>query len=79
MVCVEVVLIEVKILDISVSQILDIVKDVRLKGYVQGIDFDFEYRPPKFDNFSGDAVYNRSVVFKFYKEELATWFSLIYH
>ena len=79
MVCVEVVLIEVKILDISVSEIVDIVKDVRLKGYVQGVDFDFEYHPPKFDNFSGDAVYNRCVVFTFYKEELATWFSLIYH
>lgn len=72
-------MIEVKILDISVSEILDIVKDVRLKGYVQGVDFDFEYHPPKFDNFSGDAVYNKCVVFKFYKEELATWFSLMYH
>jgi hypothetical protein len=71
-------LIEVKILDISVSEILDIVKDARLKGYVQGVDFDFTYHPPKFDNFSGNAVYNRCVVFKFYKEELATWFSLMY-
>ena len=78
MVCIEVVLIEVKILDISVSEILDIVKDARLKGYVQGVDFDFEYHPPKFDNFSGDAVYNRCVVFTFYKEELATWFTLMY-
>ena len=56
-------MIEVKILDISVSEIVDIVKDVRLKGYVQGVDFDFEYHPPKFDNFSGDAVYNRCVIF----------------
>lgn len=71
-------MIEVKILDISVSEILDIVKDARLKGYVQGVDFDFTYHPPKFDNFSGDAVYNRCVIFKFYKEELATWFSLKY-
>ena len=78
MVCIEVVLIEVKILDISVSEILDIVKDARLKGYVQGVDFDFEYHPPKFDNFSGDAVYNRCVIFTFYKEELATWFTLMY-
>ena len=57
---------------------MDIVSDVRLRGYVQGQDFDFEYRPPKFDNFSGDAVYNRCVIFRFYKEELATWFSLMH-
>lgn len=73
------VLIEVKLFDISVYEIMDIVRDVRLKGYIQGVDFDFTYHPPKFDNFSGDAVYNRYVVFTFYKEELATWFSLIYH
>lgn len=79
MVCLEVVVIEVKILDMSVNEIMDIVRDVRLRGYVQGVDFDFTYHPPKFDNFSGDAVYNRCVVFTFYKEELATWFSLIYH
>lgn len=69
---------EVKILDISVNDIMDVVRDLRQKGYSQGTDFDFEYRPPKFDNFSGDAVYNRCVVFKFYKEEIATWFSLTY-
>lgn len=71
-------MIEVKILDIAVNEITDIVKDCRLKGYVQGSDFDFTYHPPKFDNYSGDAVYNRCVVFTFYKEELATWFKLIY-
>lgn len=69
---------EIKLLDISVNEIMDIVRDVRLRGYVQGQDFDFEYRPPKFDNFSGDAVYNRCVIFRFYKEELATWFSLMH-
>lgn len=71
-------MIEVKILDISVSETIDIIRDVRLKGYVQGVDFDFEYHPPKFDNFSGDAVYNKCAIFKFYKEELATWFELAY-
>lgn len=71
-------MIEVKILDIQVNEIMDIVKDVRLKGYVQGRDFDFEYRPPKYDNFSYEPVYNRCVIFRFYSEELATWFSLVY-
>lgn len=71
-------MIEVKILDIQVGQIVEIVHDLRMKGYVQDVDFEFEYHPPKFDNFSSEAVYNRHVLFKFYKEEMATWFSLMY-
>ena len=71
-------MIEVKILDIQVGQIVEIVHDLRLKGYVLDVDFEFEYHPPKFDNLSGHPVYNRHVIFKFYKEELATWFSLMY-
>ncbi len=57
---------------------MDIVRQLRDKGYVQGVDFDFAYHPPKFDNFSSEAVYNRRVVFTFYKEEIATWFTLLY-
>lgn len=59
-------------------EFLVIVNELKQKGYIQGIDFDFTYHPPKFDNFSGNAVYNRCVIFTFYKEELATWFSLLY-
>jgi len=72
-------LIEVKILDMLPNKAIEIVDDLKLKGYMIGIDFDFAYHPPKFDDFSGDAVYNRYVLFTFYKEELATWFSLMYH
>ena len=71
-------MIEVKLLDKDVVEYLIIVRDLKEKGYVIGKDFDFAYHPPKFDNFSGDAVYNRSVVFTFYKEEIATWFTLKY-
>jgi hypothetical protein len=71
-------LIEVKILDKKPNDFLEIVQQLRDKGYVQGKDFDFAYHPPKFDDFSGDAVYNRCVIFTFYREELATWFSLVY-
>ena len=71
-------MIEVKMIDKLPIEFLEIVKELKEKGYVQGTDFDFTYHPPKFDNFSSEAVYNRCVVFKFYKEELATWFSLTY-
>lgn len=71
-------MIEIVVMDREPSGILDIVRDLRQHGLVQGQDFDFAYRPPRWDNFSGDAVYNRSTVFSFYTEELASWFALKY-
>jgi len=71
-------MIEVRIIDKKVNDIIELVNEIRERGYKQGIDFDFEYHPPKYDDSSTEAVYNRVTVFKFYKEELATWFSLRY-
>lgn len=68
----------VRLIDFTVTRVLEIVHEMKSRGYVMGVDFDFKYNPPKFDNFSGDAVYNRSVEFIFYKDELATWFNLVY-
>ena len=70
--------IEVTIIDKDPSYIMELVRDLRAQGFVQGQDFDFTYRPARWDNFSGDAVYNRSTVFTFYRDELASWFSLRY-
>lgn len=71
-------MIEVKIIDIMPNDALALVNELKQKGYIQGIDYDWEYHKPEFNNFSGDNVYNRYTMFKFYKEELATWFSLRY-
>ena len=71
-------MIEVIILDRDPSGIIDIVKDLRSAGLKQGQDFDFAYKPPEWDSFSGDAVYNRRTIFTFYTEELASWFALKY-
>lgn len=71
-------MIEVQIINKHPEEILFIVRDLRSKGYIQGKDFDFYYHHPKFDWFSGDAVYNRHTIFKFENEALATWFSLVY-
>lgn len=64
------------------NDIMDIVKDLRKKGLVQGVDFDFKYKPPEFQSridWTQIDVYNtRCTVFTFYKEELATWFQLKY-
>lgn len=71
-------MIEVRIIDKKVNDIIDLVKEIKELGHIQGKDFDFEYHPPKYDDLSMEVVYNRVTVFKFYKEELATWFSLRY-
>lgn len=71
-------MIEVKLLDLMPNDTLEIVRELRQKGYVQGVDFDFEYNKPVYHDWSGDAVYNRYTIFKFYKDELATWFELTY-
>jgi hypothetical protein len=60
------------------GEVLDVVKELRNRGYVQGTDFDFEYFTPKHDDTTYQLVYNRHTVFTFYKESLATWFSLTY-
>jgi hypothetical protein len=71
-------MITVTLKDLFPNDILEIVRQLKGKGYIIGKDFDFSYSPPRYDNFSGESVYNRSVSFIFYKEELATWFSLVY-
>ena len=60
------------------GEVLDVVKELRSRGYVQGTDFDFEYFKPKHDYINGNLEYNRHTVFTFYTEVLATWFSLTY-
>jgi hypothetical protein len=71
-------MIEVKLVDSMPNEVMDIVRQLKQRGYVQGTDFDWEYHKPEYNDWSGDAVYNRYTMFTFYKEELATWFSLRY-
>jgi hypothetical protein len=71
-------MIQVTANDWKSGEVLDVVKELRNRGYVQGTDFDFEYFKPKHDYISGHLEYNRHTVFSFYTESLATWFSLTY-
>lgn len=71
-------MIEIRLPDMKPDRMLDIVKELRSKGYVQGVDFDFSYHKPTWDEFSYEGVNNRYTLFKFYKDELATWFELLY-
>jgi hypothetical protein len=71
-------MIEVVIMDKQPNEVMDIVRELRAQGLVQGQDFDFAYRPATYDNFSGDAVHNRYTSFNFYSEKYATLFALKY-
>lgn len=71
-------MIEIILEDKMPNDIMEIVRELRNSGYMQGIHFDFEYHPPKYNDWAMDAEYNRYTVFKFYKDELATWFNLRY-
>lgn len=71
-------MIEIKLFDKMPNDMLELVKELRQLGYVQGRDFDFEYHPPKYNDWAMDAEYNRLTIFRFYKDELATWFELRY-
>ena len=64
--------------DLDVNRVISIVNELRLKGYQQGLDFDFEYHPTKYIDWAGDVEYYKYVSFFFYKEELATYFRLMY-
>lgn len=71
-------MIKIKVLDWMPWQAIDIAKELQAKGYVMGIDFDWEYHKPQIIVNEYEGVYNRFTIFRFYKEELATWFSLTY-
>lgn len=71
-------MIQIKLPDMKPDMMLAIVKELRSKGYVQGVDFDFAYHKPTWDEFSYEGVNNRYTLFIFYKDELATWFELLY-
>lgn len=57
---------------LQANDVMIIVRQLREQGYVQGIDFDFQY----FHSSEGD--HTKRSVFTFYKGELATWFALRY-
>lgn len=68
-------MVEVKLINRSISAIMDIVYELRHQGSIQGVDFDFAYYPEKYDNFTGHTI-QKHTIFRFYNHEHATWFTL---
>lgn len=68
---------KVKVVDKGPNEVMDIVRELREQGLVQGQDFDFAYHPARYDNFAYDNV-DKHAVFTFYTERYATLFTLKY-
>lgn len=55
-----------------------IVQELRAQGLVIGRDFDWAYNQYKYDWFGGGEEQFSHTIFTFYREDLATMFSLKY-
>jgi hypothetical protein len=60
----------------TANEVMDLVRELRIDGWVQGKDFDFKYVPPKYINDGFTEIVPKHTEFIFYNEKLATWFSL---
>ncbi len=69
-------MIEVTIHGKDPTAIMEIVREMREHGYIQGMDFDFNYHPPAYNNDSWTPFTPKYTVFTFYTDKLATMFAL---
>jgi hypothetical protein len=60
----------------DVSDVLDIVKELKASGLVQGVHFDFAYNQSRWDPMIGDV--KGFTNFTFYEEKYSTLFALKY-
>jgi hypothetical protein len=65
----------VRITDFHIGEVFEKVLDLRKRGYLQGIDFDFKYCPEKYETTDGVRE-ERAVEFMFYDESLGLLFKL---
>jgi hypothetical protein len=66
--------VNIVILHKDASRILDIVKELKGQGLVQGVDFDFAFHQSRWDEMIGEVP--KETVFTFYSEKYATLFAL---
>ena len=60
------------------GECMDIVRELRGHGLVQGTDFDFKYCPAEYNNDSYEAVHPSRAEFYFYKDKWANFFAIKY-
>jgi hypothetical protein len=64
--------------NIRANEGIDMVRELRAKGLVQGRDFDFSYQPPTYDIMGFNMLTPHSVEFSFTDSKWATFFRLKY-
>ena len=69
-------MIELKLVKTTPGTTLEMVQDLKLNGYVVGVDFDFAYHQPTYNNDGWEMVEDRYTMFTFYREEISTWFGI---
>jgi hypothetical protein len=69
-------MVQIKIYKKNANEILDIVGELRAKGWVQSVDFDFAFNQSSWDAMIGEIP--KYTVFTFYTEKYATLFGLKY-
>ena len=69
-------LIQVTVNNREAGPILALVEELRAQGWRQGQDFDFAFCQRRWDDMTGEIP--PKTVFTFYREELATLFTLTY-
>lgn len=57
---------------------MEIVRELREQGLVQGHDFDFAYHQAQYNNDGWDAVEPKCAIFSFHTEKYATLFAIKY-
>jgi hypothetical protein len=60
------------------TEIMEIVRELRARGLVQGTDFDFRYNQTKYNSIDHETIAPEHTVFIFYDEKYATYFILTY-
>lgn len=60
----------------DVNRIMEIVRELRSTGLVQGKDFDFSYHQSRWDEMIGEIP--TTTIFTFYTEKYASLFALKY-
>lgn len=58
------------------NDVLDIVRELRASGLVQGVHFDFAYNQSRWDEMIGEIP--KFTTFTFYEEKYSTLFALKY-
>ena len=69
-------MIKITIRDKDPTEIMEIVRNRRTQGLVQGINFDFAYNQSKWDDMIGEIP--KHTIFTFYQDKDATLFALKY-